>query len=56
MGGLRQLDWQMVSFVALSVCMELLGGFRYPRIYYCSAKREPDGKAHSSDDDNHRAA
>lgn len=43
MSGLRQLDWQLVSFVAGSVCMEVLG-LRYPRIYYCRPRRDGGGK------------
>lgn len=44
MSGLRQLDWQLMSFVAVSVCIELLGGMRYPRIYYCGPRRDTGDK------------
>jgi hypothetical protein len=53
MNIVKDIDWQMVTFVATTLFNEYLINIRFPRIYYWDVDLEKDKKANNN---NNRAA
>ncbi|MGM0882506.1 MAG: hypothetical protein ACQEXQ_15880 [Bacillota bacterium] len=40
MSLMKEIDWQMLSYVGLSLVQEYLINIHYPKIYYWSGQRD----------------